>query len=70
MALAFLIPGKGEVNLAPVWTNAGVPSSGAGGAFQGIAEKGDLCSDTTNAQLYICTASSSSSITWAEIAHA
>jgi len=70
MAQTFFLPGFGDVNLTPTWSHAGSPSSGTAGTLLGVAGKGDLLSDTSGAELYICTASSASSITWAEIAHA
>jgi hypothetical protein len=70
MALRTFIPGTGDVLLVPIWPNAGVPTNGASGSFLGVAQKGDLLSDTTNANLYMCTASSASSITWAAFTHA
>lgn len=44
---------------------AGAPTSGAGGTFCGVAPVGAMLQDTTNGVLYMCTASSASSITWA-----
>lgn len=67
MALNFFVPSIGDVQLAPIWSHAGAPSSGAGGTYMGSAAKGDLLSDSTNATLYMCAASSSTSITWTQI---
>jgi len=40
-----------EVALQRIYTNAGVPNA----EFDGVAPKGALCIDTTNADLYINT---------------
>jgi hypothetical protein len=52
------------LGVLPILTNAGAPTSGASGTFLGVATKGMLLVDTTNATLYQCSASSSGSITW------
>ncbi len=49
-----------DVALQRILTNAGVPGAGA---FNGQAEKGQLCIDTTNAKLYINTGTKAST-TW------
>lgn len=45
------------------WTNAGAPTSGVAGTLAGIADPGDLLSDTTNGKLYINT-NTKASPTW------
>ena len=46
---------------------AGAPTSGAGGTYAARAAVGSLLVDTTNARLYICTAASGGSVTWANV---
>ena len=64
MTLYVWVPSRGEVPLVPVWPNAGAPTNNV--TFLGVAGVGDLLSDTTNAQLYMCTASTATTITWVE----
>lgn len=47
-------------------TVAGVPVDGTSGTFAGIAAKGDLLTDTTNAILYINT-NTLASPTWTKV---
>jgi hypothetical protein len=49
----FLNAGRsGFIKSPNIWTNAGAPTSGGSGTFNGFANKGDLLSDTTNGALY------------------
>jgi hypothetical protein len=50
-------------NGAVVMDNAGVPSNGTSGTGAGLAAKGSLCTDVTNAKLYINTGTKASP-TW------
>jgi hypothetical protein len=43
---------------------AGTPASGAGGTYAGRAAVGSQLIDTSAGKYYICTASTSSSVTW------
>ncbi|MDP2731078.1 MAG: hypothetical protein Q8O55_11450 [Dehalococcoidales bacterium] len=52
-------------SLRRVWRNAGVPTDGVAGTLYGVAEKGDLLIDTTNATLYQNT-NTQASPTWTE----
>ena len=62
MALRFWTD-KGDVPLVPIWQNAGAPTSGSTGTLAGVAEKGDLLSDTTNGAFYQNT-NTQASPTW------
>jgi len=55
------IPGA----LRRTWRYAGTPSDGTSGTYAGVAEKGDLLIDTTNAKLYQNT-NTKASPTWTE----
>lgn len=44
-----------EGALVRTYTNAGAPTNGTSGTLAGVAEKGSLLTDTTNAKLYINT---------------
>ncbi len=50
-------------SLRRVWRYAGAPSDGASGTYVGVAEKGDLLIDSTNANLYQNT-NTQASPTW------
>ena len=56
---------KIEGALRRTWRNAGVPVNGVAGTYAGIAEKGDLLVDITNATLYQNT-NTQASPTWTE----
>jgi hypothetical protein len=62
--LTFFVPGIGDVNLVPTWPNAGAPTNNV--TFLGVAKVGDLLSDITNAQIYICSVSTPTTITWVQ----
>jgi hypothetical protein len=47
--------------------SAGAPVSGAGGTQAGRAQVGSQLVDTTNGIYYICTAATSSSVTWVKV---
>jgi hypothetical protein len=64
MALTFFVPGVGDITLVPTWPNAGAPTNNV--TFLGVAKVGDLLSDTTNAQLYVCSVSTATAITWVQ----
>lgn len=56
--------GAAFVKAGQFWTNAGAPVNGSGsGTFKGVAQPGDLLSDTTNLKLYQNT-NTSASPTW------
>lgn len=48
------------------WYNAGAPTNGTSGTLAGIADKGDLLSDTTNGILYQNT-NTKASPTWGKV---
>lgn len=43
-------------NHAAIYTNEGAPTSGADGTLAGSANPGDLVTDYTTGDLYVCTA--------------
>lgn len=64
--LRFFVPSLGDVNLVPVWPNAGAPVNGTSGTFAGVAQPGDLLSDTTHHVFYQNT-NTVASPTWTQI---
>lgn len=54
-------------SLRRVWRYAGAPTDGAAGTYYGVAEKGDLLIDSTNANLYQNT-NTQASPTWTQFA--
>jgi hypothetical protein len=64
------MPSNSALNQAiRVLTNAGAPVDGTSGTYAAIAIKGQLLTDTTNANLYINTGTQASPV-WKLIAHA
>lgn len=53
-------------SLRRTWRNAGAPVDGVAGTYAGIAEKGDLLIDSTNANLYQNTGTQASPV-WTQI---
>jgi hypothetical protein len=53
---------KGGIMLVPVWPNNGAPTSGTSGTHAGLANTGDLLSDTSSGTLYIQTGTKASPI--------
>lgn len=52
--------------IAPVWTNAGAPTSGTSGTFVNLAQPGDLLVDTTTGNVY-SNGNTAASPTWNQI---
>ena len=55
-----------EFSLRRIWNYAGTPTSGTSGTFAGMAQPGDILSDTTNKKLYVNT-NTAASPTWSQI---
>jgi len=53
-------------SLKRVWSNAGSLTDGTAGTFAGMANPGDLCSDTTNGKVYQNTGTKASPI-WSKM---
>jgi hypothetical protein len=66
MSISLFSSANGDVNLVPVWPNAGAPSNGTSGTLAGYTQKGDLLVDTTNGNLYQNTGTQASP-TWTEV---
>ena len=48
-----------------MFTKAGTPAANDFAGWPTGARQGDLCIDSTNGKLYICTAATTSTCTWA-----
>jgi hypothetical protein len=68
MPMNVLTTDRGDQVFAAIFRNAGAPTNNV--TFLGVAVRGDLLSDTTNANLYMCTVSTATTITWAQYTHA
>lgn len=47
-----------------MWTKAGAPSANDFAGWPTGARQGDLCTDSTNGKLYVCTVATSTTSTW------
>lgn len=67
MPLDVFSPASGDVLTTSVWPNSGPPTGGSSGTLAGIAQRGDLLSDSANGVLYQ-NVGTQASPTWAPLA--